>query len=172
MFLRLVILPPHTPLSPCIHLLNPNVRRPVETAPIHRVRPHGRPEPLPPRDVRPRAQNVLVEEQRPARLEDLPHECVERRLGIRDGAEREDRDERVDGVYAPERGDDQRNLFGAIRDYLERPGSLCETLLGGGGADFGVHEGVGLESYVFSDLGGVEIERGVSMAYQIDEYRV
>ena len=163
--LRLALVPPYLPLYPNIHPLDPQVRRAIQLAPVEPAAPQGGPQALPPCDVLVRAQDVLVEHERPPRLQDVVDESGDGTLGLGDRADRKHRDDRIGRVRPPERGRDQRRLLRATREDQEVSRRLSVALRLGPGADLLVHVCIGLEGNVFGHLGGVEVEDGVSVAF-------
>ena len=160
--------PPHSISIPRLdsHLLSPAMCRSIEPTSVKHCTPDGRPKSLPPRYIRPITEDVFVEQELSARFEQAVDKRPERALRRWHGAERENRDERIDRVLlATQTRQDGGGFLRAAAEDDERTGCLVESGSVCHGADFGMHERIGLQCYVLGHPGLVQVIDGVSVAF-------
>lgn len=76
LLLALFLYAPYLALAPKTHLSNEDMSRPIETAAVKCVLPNRRPESLPPRNIVPRTEHMLEEQQLASRSESEIHEIA------------------------------------------------------------------------------------------------
>lgn len=88
MLLGLALLSPYVLAIPYIHILQPNICRAIQAASIEGMFPQWCPEALPPRDIRPPTEDMLVEEDLASWPEYFNHEVTNTLFGVWNATER------------------------------------------------------------------------------------